>query len=137
MIKHNYIYIVDDDAITIFGIKKLLSQLSRTPKVREFGNGKTALQAITNALKQGKQVPDFIFLDINMPIMDGWQFLEEFLKLSLDKKVTINIVTSSIDPCDKKKWLSYRTNSKHRLLFNNKPIFSIDLEHIMRINLAS
>jgi CheY-like chemotaxis protein len=45
-------------------------------------------------------LPDVILLDLNMPILDGWQFLDEFVKLPIKKEIAIFIVTSSIDPSD-------------------------------------
>ncbi|MDT0608394.1 response regulator transcription factor [Croceitalea rosinachiae] len=137
MTKINSIYIIDDDAITLFGIKKLLRRTVECNNMYEFKNGKLALNAIMHQIELGQSIPDVIFLDINMPIMDGWEFLNEFLKLPIDKKIIINIVTSSIDPCDKRRWMEYKAITKHYLEFKNKPIFSIDLEDIKRIYLAS
>ncbi|WP_246200107.1 response regulator [Maribacter luteus] len=50
--------------------------------------------------RQGEQLPDVIFLDLNMPIMDGWEFSYEFVKLPLENIPRINIVSSSIDSRD-------------------------------------
>ena len=137
MIKINSIFIIDDDAITIFGVKKLLDKVVRCDDISEFNNGKTAINALLHNLEYGIEIPDVIFLDINMAIMDGWEFLEEFLKLPVDKKIIINIITSSIDPLDKRKWEYYKSKSKHYLGFKNKPLFTIELEDIKRIHLAS
>ena len=72
------VYIIDDDSITIFGLRKLLDKLYKDLVINEFENGKTALDALTRLQKQDKPLPELIFLDINMPIMDGWAFLDEF-----------------------------------------------------------
>lgn len=137
MTKINSIYIIDDDTITLFGIKKLLYKIVECDNVYEFKNGKLALNALMHQIEGGQNIPDVIFLDINMPIMDGWEFLNEFLKLPIDKKIIINIITSSINPCDRRRWIEYKAITKHHLAFKNKPIFSIDIEDIKRIHLAS
>jgi CheY-like chemotaxis protein len=90
--------------------------------ISTYGNGKLAIDGIRKALNAGKPVPEVIFLDINMPIMDGWQFLEEFLELPIEEKVRINIVTSSIDPADYANWEHYSSKSHHMITFNTKPI---------------
>jgi len=137
MTKINSIYIIDDDAITLFGIKKLLGKIVTCDNIYEFKNGKVAIKTLLHQIELGKEVPDVIFLDINMPIMDGWEFLNEFLKLPIDKKIKINIITSSIDPCDKRRWMEYKAITEHHLDFKNKPIFSIGIEDIIKVRVAS
>ena len=70
---------------------------------------------------------DIIFLDINMPIMDGWQFLEEFIALPTDRRIRINIVTSSIDAYDQQQWESFKSRTHHTIDFRNKPIRKEDM----------
>ncbi len=137
MTKINSIYVIDDDAITLFGVKKILAKTIDCDSVSEFHNGQTALNALIHAMENGFEVPDLIFLDINMPIMDGWEFLEEFLRLPIDKKIIINILTSSIDPSDLRRWHYYKDRTDHLVIFKNKPIFSIDLCDILRTHMAS
>ncbi|MDT0541021.1 response regulator [Croceitalea sp. P059] len=137
MIKTNSIYIIDDDVITLFGIKKLLNKIVECDSIYEFNNGKIAINTLMHQIELGKELPDVIFLDINMPIMDGWEFLNEFLKLPIDKKIRINIITSSIDPCDRRRWLEYKEITQHQLEYKNKPVLSIGVEDIVKIHMAS
>ena len=67
----------------------------------EFYNGKEAIDFLINPENQN-QLPDIIFLDINMPVMDGWGFMESFVKIKpqLGKKITIYMVSSSINQDD-------------------------------------
>lgn len=122
MTKINAISIVDDDRITVYGIKKMLSSLDICNTIETYENGKKAIEAIKLALANKDTLPEIIFLDLNMPIMDGWQFLEEFISLPLKKRVRINIVTSSIDPSDLQKWENFKTRTHHHIEYHNKPI---------------
>ncbi len=137
MININTIYIVDDDAITTFGIKKLIHKSIRCETVMEFENGEQAMRRIKENLSKGGPIPDLIFLDINMPIMDGWQFLDEFQKITFDKKIVINIITSSIDQADVDTWESYKKKIPHYLNYSIKPIFSIDFKELLAANMAN
>ena len=127
------IFIIDDDPIIVFGVKKLLSQIGYTRGITAYENGKIAIDALQKLIIEKSKMPDVIFLDINMPIMDGWEFLEAFIKLPLLKKVRINIVTSSIDPIDKYRANMYQEMTNHPISFNNKPIKKIEIKEIMKI----
>ncbi|WP_222983575.1 response regulator [Flagellimonas meishanensis] len=126
MKKIDSLYIVDDDPITVFGIRKMLKPVVDCDDIQVFENGKTAIEAIKTRNGQGRPVPNIIFLDINMPIMDGWDFLEEFGMLEFKEKAIINIITSSIDPSDYQRWSDLKSIFPHHLNFKNKPICKID-----------
>ncbi len=131
------IYVVDDDSITLFGIRKMLSKISITSNVFEFNNGQVAIDDIAARLRNGEPLPEVIFLDINMPILDGWGFLEEFITIDIAQPILINIITSSIDPNDREKWLSFRAKTHHLIDFVNKPIYKIELKDLHKMDLAS
>lgn len=137
MKKVSCIFIVDDDPITVFGIKKMLRSVTHCDDVQIFQNGHEAYEAIKERQEKGENIPDVIFLDINMPIMDGWGFLDELIDLNIDEHVVINMITSSIDPADHKKWNSFKDRCPHILNFKNKPIFKIEPEDLGCINVAS
>ncbi|QLG44274.1 response regulator [Costertonia aggregata] len=133
MSKIDSICIIDDDPIIVFGIKKMLSLVVEYNNLYTYKNGKLAIDGINGLLLNGMDAPDVIFLDINMPIMDGWQFLEEFIALPLTKKVRVNIVTSSIDPVDKERWEFFKSKTRHVVEFNNKPIRKADIKEITKL----
>jgi CheY-like chemotaxis protein len=127
------VYIIDDDPIIVFGLRKLLSQIGFSGGITPFGNGKTALDDIERSLSLKKRMPDVIFLDINMPVMDGWQFLEAFINIPMDQTIRVNIVTSSIDPADRYKAARFQSQTDHPISYNNKPIKKKEIQEIMEV----
>ena len=103
--KFNNVFVVDDDKIFHFIIKKLLTSNNINVNPSYFLNGLEALEGLKDKLNTGENQPDLILLDINMPILDGWQFLEEFKKLKdkLKKEITIYIISSSDNQTDLEK----------------------------------
>jgi CheY-like chemotaxis protein len=73
-----------------------------TDKILQFENGEDALVFLKDHAGDSETLPDYIFLDINMPFVDGWMFLEDYslFKTNLSKKILIYMVSSSIDPRD-------------------------------------
>jgi CheY-like chemotaxis protein len=71
-------------------------------KVLEFYNGLAAIEFIKENIDDSHVLPDIIFLDINMPVMDGWEFLESFrrIKNKIPKPIAIYMVSSSVDETD-------------------------------------
>ena len=97
------ICIVDDDDIYQFTMKLNLKHIDSVAEVKIFNDGLAVLDFIKTNLNTLKELPDVIFLDINMPVMDGFQFMEEYLKLKITKKINIYMLSSSIDPVDVEK----------------------------------
>jgi CheY-like chemotaxis protein len=100
--KKKFTLIVDDDKIYVFGITKLIQIKSLTDQVEVKENGLLALDYLKELIDQNKALPDLILLDLNMPVLNGWEFLEEFSQLSsfINKNVSIYIVSSSIARSD-------------------------------------
>lgn len=99
--------LIDDDPIFLFGTQKLMEISNFSEEYITFNNGEEALEAILEIKDVNDQLPDVILLDLNMPVMDGWQFLDELIKIPTKKEMIIYIVTSSIDSADVKRVSSY------------------------------
>jgi CheY-like chemotaxis protein len=99
------ICIIDDDMIYQFITKRIFETKDYIKKVLAFADGEQAIQFFADNLHNVTALPDIIFLDINMPIMDGWQFMSAYatLKAQINKKITIYIVSSSVDVVDLEK----------------------------------
>ena len=103
----NSICLIDDDPILIFAIKMLFKASKVCKNFTVYNNGEDAIDGLSQTLASGKGIPELILLDINMPIMDGWQFLDEFAKMAISKKITLYMVSSSVDPVDFMKAKEY------------------------------
>ncbi len=137
MKKVSCIFIVDDDPISVFGIKKMLRSVAICNDIQIFQNGHEAYEAMKDRQAKGKVIPEVIFLDINMPIMDGWDFLDKFIAMDIKRHVVINLITSSIDPLDYEKWRNFKDKCPHLLNFKNKPIFKIEANDLGCMDIAS
>jgi CheY-like chemotaxis protein len=94
--------LVDDDEIFVFLTKKTIEFTNLVEQIRVFKNGQEAINFLNENANNLDTIPEIILLDLSMPVMDGWQFLEEYIALKphIGKKITIYIVSSSISPED-------------------------------------
>ena len=125
----NKIVLIDDDPINNFLNKSIISELVSTDiTVEDFLNPEDALEVLINQRnKDPKLLPDFIFLDINMPEMTGFEFLDLYIKNNLEKEHTqVFILSSSLDPNDIQISKSYTIVKD----FISKPL---DAERIKKI----
>lgn len=124
--KLNCVLLIDDDETNNFLNKLVIRESGVAERVEIALNGKEAIEFLT---KKGKYPdsnlevypqPALIFLDINMPVMDGWDFLEEYQKLPEDQKgqIVIVMLTTSFNPDDKVKAEQITEISD----FKNKPL---------------
>lgn len=90
--------IVDDDKIFTYGFKKLTGIKGLFDEILDFCNGKEAIDYLKDPTNSTR-LPDVLFVDINMPIMDGWEFNDAFgeIKSLLPKNITVYNISSSID----------------------------------------
>ncbi|MFN8283107.1 MAG: response regulator [Chitinophagales bacterium] len=96
--KLNRIMLIDDDDDDNFFHRIVLEEIDAANNVQVATNGFEALEYLSG----DNQIPDLIFLDINMPKMNGWEFLTKYSKLGIDQKakVVIIMLSTSINPAD-------------------------------------
>jgi CheY-like chemotaxis protein len=122
------IWVIDDDIIYKTIMKKIIYKSEIFHSTVLYSNGKEAINALKEAVDNNDVLPDIILLDIEMPVMDGWGFMDEFatLKLKLQSEIKIYISSSSIAIDDKMKAKS----NPDILGYMSKPISQNDLKLI-------
>ncbi len=129
--------IIDDDIIYQYLAKEEIEYTNLVQKVMFFDDGEQAIQFIDEKLTSDDidALPDIIFLDINMPVMDGWDFLDAYIHLRprIGKKIVIYVVSSSIDIRDMDKAKEYSSVSDYII----KPVSSYRLTSIFTELLAA
>ncbi|MFT4152221.1 response regulator [Parafilimonas sp.] len=118
------ILVVDDDPIFRLIAKKLLDKTGENLDITFKENGFEAITFLKQVIKENKTAPDLILLDIGLPILNGWEFMEEFIKIPQEatQHIQIYIVSSSAEPEDRSRSKSY----PHVKAYVPKPL-SIDI----------
>ncbi|WP_299182423.1 response regulator [uncultured Aquimarina sp.] len=123
--------IIDDDNMYINLVSKIIELKKLSENVIVFKNGKDALDFFITSIDDhtNNRIPQVIFLDLNMPIMDGWEFLQEFDKIKdkIEESIDLYVVSSSIDSRDINKAKSIDLVSDYL----TKPIKLGDFEKIL------
>ncbi len=129
MPKVDTICLVDDDTVFQYIMEHTISKKKLANTILKFMDGETAINFIIRNLHNQSKLPEFILLDLNMPVMDGWEFLQEFLIIQsqLKKKITIYIVTSSVNDSDIEKAQNFQIISGYLV----KPITEEKLIEIL------
>lgn len=94
------VYVLENDRISCVITELIIKKNLAGGEVRCFSNGQQALEALTGAVRTGTGVPDLILLDLDMPLLDGWEFLDAMGGLPLAHEVCVFVLTSSIHPDD-------------------------------------
>jgi CheY-like chemotaxis protein len=122
--KYKRVLIIDDDELDTFINKKLIKSLDFSDKVYSCSSAKNAIEFLKNIDLMDnlsrEMYPEIVFVDLNMPIMDGFQFVEFFLK-KYDTKILkskLVILTSSLNEHDRKRISDISKN----IVFLTKPL---------------
>ncbi len=114
-------WIIDDDPIARVLIEKKMKREKLGEEFQAFSNGQAALDHLLNL--NGETKPDLILLDLNMPILDGWEFLNEGQHKIEESEIKVAILTSSISNEDRDKANGYKCVS----CFLKKPLDTEEL----------
>ena len=127
------IAVVDDDSVYQFTASRTLKATQLAHEILQFQNGKEALSFLRERPADARPLPDIIFLDINMPIVDGFVFLYEFEKFNefVKSKCKVIILSSS----DNKRDIDKIVNNDHVIKFITKPLTEVALEEIIHSNI--
>lgn len=122
------IWVIDDDAIYQIIITKIIQKTALFSSISSFRDGKEGIIALINTIENKESLPDIILLDINMPVMDGWEFMQEMgmLQSLKNENISVYIASSSIAIEDRNKSKKYPAI----LGYLSKPISINDIELI-------
>lgn len=125
-------YVVDDDVVYVMGIKRLIKRSSLIDEVKFFENGKLAIDELLENKDNEEQLPNVILLDINMPVMDGWEFLEAYkdIRDKVAKKILIYMISSSINPRDIERAKTFEDVTEYL----EKPVTVEEIHEMMEAN---
>ena len=122
------IWIIDDDLVSLYATRYRIEQSESKAKVFDFYTAEIALQVYHKNKQDERELPDVIFLDLVMPGMNGWQFLEELAKISRTRKKTEVYVLSAFS--NSKDRMQARTHTAIIGHFD-KPLSKIDMDRTL------
>jgi len=125
--------VIDDDRFFQFSTRKIVEATNLVENLIEFSDGEIAIQYFLAHKDEEAKLPDLVFLDLNMPYMDGWQFLDEFTTNTFKKElITIYISTSSDSKYDRDKFLTYPKLKGYLI----KPISKSQFQEVLETELG-
>lgn len=121
--------VVDDESLQYLTLKYMIGGLKIKVNLLHFADGKEALEYLERYNNDPEFLPDYVFLDLNMPRINGWEFLETFAGISslLVKNISVYVISSSIDERDRER-ADEHPNVKAYLV---KPLLQSDIQSIL------
>lgn len=127
--KLNCIMAIDDDEATNFFTRVMLEDAGCTEHIKLMQSGQEALDYLAKSKDEDDHCPspDLIFLDINMPAMNGWEFLEKYKAMHAEERVIVVMLTTSLFPADKAR----AEQIPEITAFENKPLTEEKINNIV------
>jgi CheY-like chemotaxis protein len=113
MKKINLACIIEDDPTHVYITKRFLKLTGLVESILICSNGKDAFDKLKAIISSGEKLPDLILLDLNMPVWDGWQFLDAFKDIPVEQQINIYILTSSNSEADVERAKQYNIDSNY------------------------
>lgn len=101
--------VIDDDDINIFIIKKIVEKTGFNVEMVAKTNGQMAIDYITMTLSLQEPLPHLVLIDINMPVLNGWEFLDAYGQLNINQKIDMYMLSSSVYENDIEKAKTYQS----------------------------
>lgn len=101
--------VIDDDDINIFIISKIVEKTGYDVEICAKHNGQLAIDYIKDLVDSQQALPELVLIDINMPILNGWEFIEAFEALDLKATNDMYMLSSSVYENDIEKAKSYKS----------------------------
>lgn len=126
---YDLILIIDDHLVDVFITSKIIESTQFAKKVLEYNSPFMALDYLRKNETEPEWIPDLIMLDINMPLVDGFRFMDEFAKLgeNVRKKTRIVFLSSSLNPSE----IERAEINPYVLKFITKPLTADKLKQLM------
>ena len=127
------VFFIDDDEMVLHLLERVCKGIDDISTVKTASHGKDALEKLSLWLETGKELPSAMFVDINMPIMNGFEFLTRFCQLREENAALLQIIpivmlTSSADSQDVEKALGSNVVDR----FITKPSNILEVEQVIR-----
>ncbi|PCJ81866.1 MAG: response regulator [Flavobacteriales bacterium] len=132
--KLNCVLLIDDDEPTNYLHKRIIEKRNCAKNIEVAQSGTQALEFFTERINDKHSQPDLILLDVNMAMMNGWEFLDEYDKLDAEQKkeTVIIMLTTTLDRAYKQKAQEIKTING----FQTKPLSEKMLEEILNEHFA-
>ncbi|CAA0095092.1 Response regulator rcp1 [Zhongshania aliphaticivorans] len=129
MNKLKSVLLIDDCKATNYIHRLIIEKYGFTESITEFMNGREAMDYLTTAVDGVFPQPDLIFLDLNMPVMNGWEFLDEYKLLPKEQHagVVVVMLTTSLNPDDE----STANTIEDVNTFSSKPLTMEKLDSVL------
>lgn len=100
--------VIDDDDINIFIIKKIVEKTGFSVNMVAKTNGQLAIDYLQEVAEDSASFPHLMLIDINMPVLNGWEFIEAYEKMDITKSVDMYMLSSSVYENDIEKAKTYK-----------------------------